>query len=181
MCSNNSGQCPYSSVNRRWVCSKTGGYSDWQCWPVLWHTLTQMKGWSLVRAVRRKASTSPWSGRKWFYLETEETFCSLALPYPGTASSSSQREDKGEICCFPQQDWTSLPVCFAFLRNSLWFIPCRLRSLLLSCQTYCKAGYCGLFPPPTFHRVNQEPMDSSFSRCSFLKRWSWDSSHLLKL
>lgn len=34
----------------------------------------------------------------------EETSCPSALPYPGAASSSCQREEKGGICYFSQQD-----------------------------------------------------------------------------
>lgn len=118
-----------------------------------------MKGWSLLRSVRRKESTSQWSGRERLYLETEETSCPSTLPYPG-ATSSCQREEKGEMCCFPQQDWASLPVWFSLLRNWLWFVPCRLGSLLLSCQTHSKTGYPGLLPPPAFHWVKQEPLGS---------------------
>lgn len=119
----------------------------------------------LSKAVRRKVSTSQWSRRKRFYLETGETSCPSALRYPG-AASSCQREEKVDICCFPQQYWASLPSWFAFLRNSLW---CRLRSLLLSCQSHSKAGYSGLLPPPPFHRVNQELTGSLFLGVHFSK------------
>lgn len=123
---------------------------------------TRMKGWSLVRSAMRKASASQWSGKKRFYLETEETSSPSTFPHPGPAFSC-QKEEKGEICFFPQQDWTSLCVWFAFLRIS-WFIPCCLKSLLLSCQSECysKVECSGPFLPSAFHRVNQEPMERPF-------------------
>lgn len=130
--------------------------------------LKLMKRWSLGRTVRRKASTSKWSGRKKGFFRDRGNLLFFSSSWLWSCIFLSERR-KWKSVAFSSK--TQLPFLSDLLFSEILYdsFPADLDLCCWAARLHSKIGYSGLFPPLAFHRANQEPMGNPFMDSPSLK------------
>lgn len=125
--------------------------------------LTQMKGWSQIRSVRRRGSTRQWSRRKKDFIQRQRKSPVLQLFLTLELHLLLVKErEKRRYVPFPSN------IELSFLSGSS-SSETRYDSFPADSDLCCSAArlarkqvYSALLPPPALHKVNQGPIGSPF-------------------